>query len=139
MSQTIEQILTRQNKELREQVAELNEEIRRLNDLLGRSPLTLQFAHQMGIPPLCVKLLDLLTKKELVSKDAAMSWLYGHMPDAPDEKIIDVLICKIRKPFRTHMPEGIDFISTHWGRGYALTRQGRELIEALDAAAKSVA
>ena len=39
--------------------------------------------------------------------------------DEPDQKIIDVFICKLRKKLM-QASGGRDYIDTIWGRGYAL-------------------
>ena len=44
--------------------------------------------------------------------------LYGGM-DEPDQKIIDVFICKLRKKLM-QASGGKDYIETIWGRGYVL-------------------
>ena len=54
--------------------------------------------------------------REYASKDAIMAALYWDKDEPGEEKIIDVLVCKIRKKLN---PYGID-IKTHWGRGYYL-------------------
>jgi two-component system cell cycle response regulator CtrA len=40
--------------------------------------------------------------------------------DRPDEKIIDVYICKLRKKLRNVLPDGSSFIETIRGRGHVL-------------------
>jgi len=44
--------------------------------------------------------------------------LYGGM-DEPDQKIIDVFICKLRKKV-VQASGGKDYIETIWGSGYVL-------------------
>ncbi len=39
--------------------------------------------------------------------------------DEPDQKIIDVFICKVRKKLAS-LSGGKNYIETIWGRGYAL-------------------
>ncbi len=39
--------------------------------------------------------------------------------DEPEEKIIDVFICKLRKKLAL-ATEGANYIETVWGRGYVL-------------------
>src|SRR5215216_1454 len=53
-----------------------------------------------------------------ITKDMFLSHLYGGM-DEPDQKIIDVFICKLRKKL-TEASGGRDYIQTIWGRGYVL-------------------
>jgi hypothetical protein len=47
--------------------------------------------------------------------------LYGHLPDDEqrEPKIVDVMICKIRRKLR---PAGIE-ITTHWGVGYGMSQE----------------
>jgi two-component system, cell cycle response regulator CtrA len=59
-----------------------------------------------------------LNKNATVSKDRLMSYLYNGM-DEPQDKIIDVFVCKTRKKFRDTLG-GADFIQTVWGQGYML-------------------
>lgn len=54
----------------------------------------------------------------ILSKDDAMTWMYQLRAggDEPEIKIVDVLICKIRKKIE---PLGVR-VDTVWGKGYAL-------------------
>lgn len=62
-----------------------------------------------------------------VTQGFLMDYLYGDRPgkDEPEQKIITVLVCKIRKKIGKE-PE---MIATHWGRGFTLTPAGVELVE----------
>jgi len=52
-----------------------------------------------------------------VTKEGILDELYAIRPDAaPEIKIIDVFVCKLRKKLK---PLGLD-LKTHWGRGYSL-------------------
>ena len=53
-----------------------------------------------------------------ITKDVFLSHLYGGM-DEPDQKIIDVYICKLRRKL-LEASGGKDYIETIWGRGYVL-------------------
>jgi two-component system, cell cycle response regulator CtrA len=53
-----------------------------------------------------------------ITKDMFLSHLYGGM-DEPEQKIIDVFICKLRKKL-VQASGGKDYIETIWGRGYML-------------------
>ena len=53
-----------------------------------------------------------------ITKDMFLSHLYGGM-DEPDQKIIDVYICKLRRKL-LEASGGKDYIETIWGRGYVL-------------------
>ena len=53
-----------------------------------------------------------------ITKEMFLNHLYGGM-DEPEQKIIDVFICKTRKKLM-EASEGRDYIETIWGRGYTL-------------------
>lgn len=58
-----------------------------------------------------------LRKSTTLTKEMFLNHLYGGM-DEPELKIIDVLICKLRKKLMTICGE--NYIETVWGRGYVL-------------------
>ncbi len=64
--------------------------------------------------------LELLTlrRRQVVRKDAMLSQLYSIDETEPDQKIIDVFICKLRKKLAAAGAAGL--ISTVWGAGYRL-------------------
>jgi two-component system cell cycle response regulator CtrA len=66
------------------------------------------------------RILELLAMRQgtPITKDMFLSHLYGGM-DEPDQKIIDVFICKLRKKLM-QASGGRDYIETIWGRGYVL-------------------
>lgn len=53
-----------------------------------------------------------------VNKDVVTSALYRTEADEPDTKIVDVLVCRIRRKLREAGASG--HIATHWGKGYSL-------------------
>ncbi|HTQ15509.1 MAG TPA: response regulator transcription factor [Rhizomicrobium sp.] len=59
-----------------------------------------------------------LRKGSVLTKDALMSQLYGGL-DEPEQKIVDVFICKLRKKIAA-ATGGDNYIRTVWGHGYAL-------------------
>lgn len=59
-----------------------------------------------------------LRKGATLSKNALLSQLYGGM-DEPEQKIIDVFVCKLRKKLAA-ASQGENYIVTDWGRGYRL-------------------
>ncbi|WP_299751804.1 response regulator transcription factor CtrA [uncultured Tateyamaria sp.] len=69
-----------------------------------------------------------LRKGATITKDMFLNHLYGGM-DEPEPKIIDVLICKLRKKL-SFATNGEQLIDTVWGQGYVL----REPEEAVNAA-----
>ena len=59
-----------------------------------------------------------LRKGTTLTKEMFLNHLYGGM-DAPEIKIIDVFICKMRKKLASSS-DGRDYVETVWGRGYVL-------------------
>jgi two-component system, cell cycle response regulator CtrA len=66
------------------------------------------------------KILELfsLRKGTTLTKEMFLNHLYGGM-DEPEQKIIDVFICKLRKKL-ANASNGKDYFETVWGRGYRL-------------------
>ena len=64
-------------------------------------------------------LLELLAVRKgcTLTKQAILDHLYGGM-DEPEQKIVDVFVCKVRKKLR--LAGLADMIQTTWGRGYVL-------------------
>lgn len=73
---------------------------------------------QYGLTRTESALYGLLTKVRVLSKERAFVALYGHLDEPPQEKIIDVLICKVRAKLARH---GIG-VENVWGRGYRIVR-----------------
>jgi two-component system cell cycle response regulator CtrA len=71
-------------------------------------------------------MLELLSvrKGTSVTKEMLLNHLYGGM-DEPDQKIIDVFICKLRKKL-ARASFGKNYIETTWGRGYILRPPANE-------------
>src|SRR5262249_30688569 len=67
------------------------------------------------------QILELLTTRKgwPLSKENFLSYLYGGI-DEPQQKILDVFICKLRKKLKG-ASGGKDYITTVWGRGYMLS------------------
>jgi len=59
-----------------------------------------------------------LRKGMTPTKEMFLNHLYGGM-DEPEVKIIDVVMCKLRKK-RATASGGKNYIETVWGRGYVL-------------------
>ncbi len=66
------------------------------------------------------QMLELLSlrKGTTLTKEMFLNHLYGGM-DEPELKIIDVVICKLRKKL-ANATDGANYIETVWGRGYVL-------------------
>src|SRR5262249_61614621 len=65
-----------------------------------------------------------LRKGMTLTKEMFLDHLYGGI-DEPEQKIIDVFICKLRKKL-FNASGGKDYIETIWGRGYSLREPSAE-------------
>jgi two-component system, cell cycle response regulator CtrA len=74
------------------------------------------------------QLLELLSlrKGTTLTKEMFLNHLYGGL-DEPEQKIIDVFICKLRKKL-AKASHGKNYFETVWGRGYKLREPGEEQI-----------
>ena len=74
----------------------------------------------LGLTTKEYQMLELLAVRQgtPITKDMFLGHLYGGM-DEPDQKIIDVFICKLRRKL-LEASGGKDYIETIWGRGYVL-------------------
>ncbi|MEX0684024.1 MAG: winged helix-turn-helix domain-containing protein [Dehalococcoidia bacterium] len=110
------ELLQRQNKELREQLEERDETIRQLQERANDKKPTLPswIPHLTGTER---QLLLALSDGRLRSKASIMNELYGLDPNPPNEKIIDVMIHKVRRKLRNTSIQ----IETVWGHGHKLT------------------
>ena len=74
----------------------------------------------LGLTTKEYRVLELLAMRQgtPITKDMFLGHLYGGM-DEPDQKIIDVFICKLRRKL-LQASGGKDYIETIWGRGYVL-------------------
>ncbi len=79
------------------------------------------------------RMLELLSLRKgmTLSKEMFLNHLYGGM-DEPEQKIIDVFICKLRKKL-ANASGGKDYIETVWGRGYVLRHPADEAAAAVSA------
>ncbi len=48
-------------------------------------------------------------------------------PDATDPKMVDVVVCNLRKRLRSYWPPGHETIKTLWGHGYFVEKIDRDL------------
>lgn len=85
------------------------------------------FAGLPHLTPTQQKLLAFLARFGARSRDQLYAAMYGDRLDPPEMKIIDVLVCKLRRALGSY---GID-IQTKWGWGYELPPASRRI--ALDA------
>ena len=110
----------------RERIEELEEEVRQLRELLAP---TVALPASLGLSQSARKVLGALLARSprTVKKDALMHALYFNIDDAPEQKIIDVFIHKIRKALR---PLGVE-IGTDWGIGYFIDAKSAAALHGL--------
>jgi len=72
--------------------------------------------------------LGILLNREVVTKQAMLCGLYSaRADDAPNIKIVDVYVCKLRKKLA---PFGVE-VATHWGVGYSMPAGSKALVRAM--------
>jgi two-component system cell cycle response regulator CtrA len=104
---------------LRDRVEELEQILGMKNDQL----------YVLGLSFTPTKLLGLILHRKRVSRDQAMVALYDGCNDRPDDRVIDVYMCHIRKALKPHDIQ----IETLWSVGWSMTEGNkqrlRELVE----------
>lgn len=102
--------LRAENETLREQVRQLK---RQLVEGGKNAPLS------WGLTDHERRLYAHMTSRELVTRESCMAVLYGHLLASPDEKIVDVWLCKLRRKLAPH---GLRIV-THWGVGWSIAEK----------------
>ena len=113
---------------LRDRVAQL-EQVLGIDRSLGG-----KMRDAFGLEPAFVPILGMIYKREFVTRGGLYTVVYGGRPECewPDERILDVQICKLRKVLKKF---GIT-IKTKWGEGWYMTRANKANVRAaLDARA----
>lgn len=111
-------VVENENETLRERVAVLEKSLGMRFD----APLCLGLAGSEAI------LFGVMMAREIMTKEAALVALYSdRLRDEPDQKIVDVFICKLRKKLKRF---GLA-VETQWGRGYYFTAETKGRIRAL--------
>ena len=106
----------------REEIAMLRERIRQLEMLL--QPEGVVVPPEWQLSPTEAMIYRFLLTREMASKRQIMDVIYlGRPGDAPNVKIVDVYICKLRKKLKGR---GVEIV-THWGAGYGIAERTRHL------------
>lgn len=101
---------------LQEEVSTLRERVRQLEQALA--PDSIAVPLEWCLTAAEASVYRCLAARPWASKATLMVALYSdRADDGPDQKIVDVFICKLRKKLR---PFGVG-IATIWGQGYALS------------------
>jgi two-component system cell cycle response regulator CtrA len=111
-------------KKLRERNDYLEEELRQLKRGVERSPAIVEFRIPGAYLTRCEsRVLNALIQADLVTKDAVHASVYPQqfIDDAPEIKIIDVFVCKLRQKLKSLAIE----INTVWGRGFSMSPEDR--------------
>lgn len=97
-------------------MSELQRALDRIDELEELLGLQVHLPNMFGLTPLEVKIVGLLIKRNIVSRDAIHSALYGGFPDCdqPDPKTVEVHICKVRRKLNVY---GLE-IKNRYGVGY---------------------
>lgn len=117
-------------------------ETQRLRDriavLEGMLGLDLRAPLEFRLTNLEARLFGVVLQRGMASRETLMAALYYDRPtdrDEPEIKIVDVVVCKIRKKLK---PFGIDLL-TIWGQGYRLSPEDRERCKSMMEASIAVA
>ncbi|MCB1473819.1 MAG: helix-turn-helix domain-containing protein [Rhodobiaceae bacterium] len=74
-----------------------------------------------GLTPTQARFLGALSQRDVLTRQMAMALLYGGEADPPNDKILDVLLCKIRRAIEP------DFrIDVLWGTGWQMPADMRK-------------
>lgn len=111
---------------LRDRVDELEEEVRQLREQLV-PPLEFPSAWRLTQSEASVLAFLYARNPHAMSRERVLSAVWGHCEDCPSEKIIDVVIGKMRMKLKH---TGI-VIDTRWGGGFALSRESCSLLAEL--------
>lgn len=116
------QIQTLQNKDLQERIDYLEEEVAYLKSMIWEDVV---IPSEWKLTSYEVTVVAVLVNQTVATRSACMTALYYDKPeDEPYEKIIDILIHRIRKKIS---PFGWK-IKTYWGHGWWLSDRDRKAI-----------
>lgn len=102
-------------EQLRVQIDVLKERNRQLEELLA--PSTLQPPLEWRLTASEARVFAHLASRDVCRKEGILAALYAdRIDEAPEPKIVDVFVCKLRKKVK---PFGVE-IETVWGQGYRL-------------------
>jgi two-component system cell cycle response regulator CtrA len=110
---------------LEAQLARLRDRIEELEDALG---INIEPWFGLGLSRQESRLFAVLMKRDSVTREQGVAVICGADPDdRADPKIIDVLVCRLRRKLR---PYGIQ-IGTIWGQGHRIDPHSKENARAL--------
>jgi DNA-binding response OmpR family regulator len=108
-------------------IADLEAELQALRDYM-QPPGWMLFPLAWGLREAEAKILNLILLREVVSREQIMDCLYFDTPNPPDDGIIKVRICGLRKRLDQF---GIE-IDTHWySKAYSMTASNKSKLRSL--------
>lgn len=106
------------------ELEELRDRVEQLQAALGMN-ITLPDA--TGLTPLKAKMVGILLKRDIVSREMFLDLMYGNRPDEPGAQTIDVHLCQIKKRLSNH---GID-IKNRYGAGWYISAPDKAKLKSL--------
>ncbi len=114
-------------RRLREENDELHETVTQLKALLIPADAAHHMALRFGLTAKQSLLVAALVEHGFKTRQQLLDAMYFGAEVAPDIKIVDVYVCKVRKKLRPH---GLDIV-TVWGRGHSMSDKHRNQIKTL--------
>lgn len=114
--------------DLLEEIDTLREAVRRYEEILKPS-LYAPKAWRLTPSEEGVLLVLYGAKTRVVHRERMLIGLYGILADAPDQKTLDVFVCKIRRKLME--AQARISIETVWGRGWRLTEESHARLHAV--------
>lgn len=116
-------------EDLRAYVYDLEDAVRALAPDATAAKTDRLYSGIPGLAPTGARILALLADGRIRTKEAIVTHIYaGRIDEAPDKKIVDVYVCKIRKALA-----GMSIaVETAWGTGYHVTDPDGDLRRLLD-------
>lgn len=116
------------------EIERLRDRVEELERVLGADrALSSRLRDVFGLEPGLAPILGMLMKRAFVSHSSLYTVLYAGRPDCdwPDEKVMDVQICKLRRKLKKIGA----VIETKWGEGWLMTAANKAMVRgALDKA-----
>lgn len=108
------------------EIERLRDRVAELEEMLG---IRFELPNALGLTPLEARIVGVLIKREIASRDYIYWAVYGDLPDCdqPDIKTIEVHIVKIRRKLAAH---GISILN-RYNVGYYVDKQTRDTLKKL--------
>lgn len=117
--------LERQVEQLRDALGEAEERVRQLEELLAADLSHHPFVLEAGLTRMESRILGALLRADVVSRERLMVVLYGALPSPPDDGVVNVWLCKLRRKLR---PFGMGIVN-RFAVGWSLDAAARERLK----------